>query len=154
MCVNTLSSLSLRLAIPPQSTVSWRKRNDGELMSRGIVLFGHGSRNAAWAEPFQLLKREVERLQPGARVELGFLELMEPSLPAAIASLADAGLDEVIIVPVFISAGSHVREDLPRLAEEAMEAHPGLRVRMVPSLGEAPEMLEAMASYALRSAGL
>lgn len=123
-------------------------------MKRGIVLFGHGSRNPAWAEPFLLLKSEVARLQPDALVELGFLELMEPSLPAAIAKLADAGVAEVVIVPVFISAGSHIREDLPRLAEEAMSAHPGLRVRTVPSLGEAPEMLQAMASYALRSAGL
>ena len=123
-------------------------------MKRGIVLFGHGSRNPAWAEPFQLLREEIARQQPDALVTLGFLELMTPSLPAAIASLAELGVNDVVIVPIFIAAGSHVREDLPRLAAEAMRAHPGLQVRMVPSLGEAPEMLAAMAGYALRSAGL
>lgn len=123
-------------------------------MKRGIVLFGHGSRNPAWAEPFQRLYEEVARQQPDALVALGYLELMEPSLPDAISSLAKAGVEEVVVVPVFIAAGSHVREDLPRLAAEAMQAHPGLQVRMAPSLGEAPEMLAAMADYALRSAGL
>lgn len=123
-------------------------------MTRGIVLFGHGSRSPAWAEPFRQLRIELKRQQPDALVELGFLELMEPSLPEAIARLADAGANEVVVVPVFIAAGNHVREDLPRLAEQAMSAHPGLRVRMAPSLGEAPEMLTAMASYALRTAGL
>ena len=123
-------------------------------MKRGIVLFGHGSRNPAWAEPFRQLCEEIERQQPDALVSLGFLELMEPSLPAAIASLAESGAAEIIIVPIFIAAGNHVREDLPRLAADAMRAHPGLQVRMAPSLGEAPEMLAAMAAYALRSAGL
>jgi len=123
-------------------------------MKRGIVLFGHGSRSPAWAEPFRQLRQEVSRQQPDALVELGFLELMEPSLPAAIASLAEAGANDIVVVPVFIAAGNHVREDLPRLAEAAMTAHPGLQVRMAPSLGESPEMLSAMAAYALRSAGL
>lgn len=123
-------------------------------MKRGIVLFGHGSRNPAWAEPFLALREEIARQQADALVSLGFLELMEPSLPAAIAALAEAGADEIVIVPIFIAAGSHVREDLPRLAAEAMAVHPHLQVRMVPSLGEAPEMLAAMAAYALRSAGL
>jgi sirohydrochlorin cobaltochelatase len=124
------------------------------MMKHGIVLFGHGSRNPAWAEPFRLLQEEIARQQPDALVRLGFLELMEPSLPAAIASLAEAGVNEVVVVPVFISAGTHVREDLPRLAAEAMETYPHLQVRVVPALGEAPEMLAAMAGYALESAGL
>lgn len=123
-------------------------------MKRGIVLFGHGSRNPAWAGPFLALREEVMLQQPDALVSLGFLELMEPSLPAAIASLAESGADEIVIVPIFIAAGNHVREDLPRLAADAMQAHPGLQVRMAPSLGEAPEMLAAMASYALRCSGL
>lgn len=123
-------------------------------MKRGIVLFGHGSRNPAWAGPFLALREEVMRQQPDALVSLGFLELMEPSLPSAIASLAESGADEIVIVPIFIAAGNHVREDLPRLAADAMQAHPGLQVRMAPSLGEAPEMLAAMASYALRCSGL
>lgn len=121
-------------------------------MKQGIVLFGHGSRNPAWAEPFQSLRKEIERQQPEARVELGFLELMEPSLPDAIGRLAAGGAEEVVVVPLFISAGSHVREDLPELIAAARAAHPGLQVRTVPSLGEAPEMLAAMARYALQAA--
>ncbi len=122
-------------------------------MKQGIVLFGHGSRNPAWAEPFHLLRNEIEKQQPDAQVELGFLELMEPSFGEAIDRLAANGAEEIVVVPVFISAGSHVREDLPKLTEAAMASYPRLRVRVVPSLGEAPEMLAAMARYALQAAG-
>src|SRR5262245_19966128 len=116
-------------------------------MKQGIVLFGHGSRNAEWAVPFHEIRREIRSRQPQIEVELAFLELMGPSLPEAIASLAAAGVSDVTVVPVFISAGNHVREDLPRLAAEATASRPGVRVRIAPALGEAAEVIAAMAAY-------
>lgn len=118
-------------------------------MKQGIVLFGHGSRNPEWAAPFQAIKREIAQQQPEAIVELAFLELMQPSLPDAIAELAARGVDSVVVVPVFISVGSHIREDLPRLVDEALVRTPGLAVSVAEPLGEAPAMLQAMARYAL-----
>ena len=118
-------------------------------MKQGIVLFGHGSRNPDWAAPFQAIKREIAQQQPEAIVELAFLELMQPTLPDAIAQLATRGVDSVVVVPVFISVGSHIREDLPRLVDEALARTPGLDVSVAEPLGEAPAMLQAMARYAL-----
>ena len=118
-------------------------------MKQGIVLFGHGSRNADWALPFEAIRREIMQQQPDTPVELGFLELMQPTLPDAVAKLAAQGVGKVAVVPVFISAGSHVREDLPRLVEEALSRSPGLDISIADPLGDAPEMLRAMAQYAL-----
>jgi sirohydrochlorin cobaltochelatase len=118
-------------------------------MKQGIVLFGHGSRNPEWAAPFQAIKREIAQQQPQVIVELAFLELMQPSLPDAIAELAARGVESVVVVPVFISVGSHIREDLPRLVEEALVRTPGLDISVAEPLGEAPAMLQAMARYAL-----
>lgn len=118
-------------------------------MKQGIVLFGHGSRNAEWAAPFEEIRNVIKRLQPEVPVELAFLELMQPSLPEAVGRLASQGVGRVSVVPVFISTGSHVREDLPKLIKEALSAHPGLDIIMAAPLGEAPEMLRAMANYAL-----
>jgi sirohydrochlorin cobaltochelatase len=120
-------------------------------MKQGIVLFGHGSRNAAWAEPFHAIRKEIEQSQVGTEVELGFLELMQPPLLEAIGRLAGRGVSRITIVPVFISAGSHVREDLPKLIDEALALNPRLEITVAASLGEAPEMLQAMAQYALKS---
>ena len=118
-------------------------------MKQGIVLFGHGSRNAEWAAPFDAIRREIGQLQPGVPVELAFLELMRPSLPEAVGLLAAQGVNQISVVPVFISTGSHVREDLPKLITEALAAHPGLEIVVAAPLGEAPAMLRAMAGYAL-----
>ena len=118
-------------------------------MKQGIVLFGHGSRNAEWAVPFEAIRREIRQLQPEVLVELAFLELMGPTLPEAVGLLANRGVKRISVVPIFISTGSHVREDLPKLIAEALAAHPELEITMAAPLGEAPAMLRAMASYAL-----
>lgn len=123
----------------------------GVSMKQGIVLFGHGSRNSDWAVPFEAIRREIAQQQPDTPVELAFLELMQPTLPEAVASLAALGVVKVAVVPVFISTGSHVREDLPKLVSEALTLSPGLDITVAAPLGEAPAMLQAMAQYALSS---
>lgn len=116
---------------------------------KGIILFGHGARNPEWAAPFERIRSEILRQTPQAVVSLAFLELMQPTLPEAIDAQVAQGVDSVAVVPIFISAGSHVREDLPRLAAEAMAAHPGLQVDIAAPLGDAPAMIAAMADYAV-----
>lgn len=118
-------------------------------MKQGIVLFGHGSRQPEWAQPFYAIRREIERQQPDATVELAFLELMQPGLGEAIAALAGRGVARIVVVPVFISAGSHLREDLPVLVSQAQAAFPQLNIEVAAALGEAPHMLQAIAQYAL-----
>jgi len=124
------------------------------MKKKGIVLFGHGSRSPAWAAPFHALRDEICRLSPMVPVELAYLELMTPDLPGAVAHLADLGVTDIVVIPVFIAAGNHVRTDLPQLVATAMAARPGVAVRVATSLGESPEMLAAMARYALSASGV
>lgn len=52
---------------------------------RGLLLFAHGARDAAWAAPFQAVVQRVRTEQPALQVALAFLELMLPDLPTAAA---------------------------------------------------------------------
>jgi hypothetical protein len=56
-----------------------------------VVLFAHGARDPAWANPFHALRDALLRAQPERRVEIAFLELMSPSLPDLVAELCWAG---------------------------------------------------------------
>jgi sirohydrochlorin cobaltochelatase len=40
----------------------------------GIVLFGHGARDARWAEPFERLAAKLRASRGGQPVALAFLE--------------------------------------------------------------------------------
>lgn len=116
---------------------------------KGILLLGHGARNPDWADPFHRIRDAILERQPDALVEMGFLELMRPTLDEAIDALVTRGVRQMVIVPIFMSAGMHVRKDLPLLAATAMERHQQLSISLAEPVGEVPEVIGAMASYAL-----
>ncbi|HEY6132372.1 MAG TPA: CbiX/SirB N-terminal domain-containing protein [Rubrivivax sp.] len=122
-------------------------------MPAGIVLFAHGARDPRWAEPFEALAVRLRQLRPQAEVRLAYLELMQPSLPAAGDALASAGCDSVEVVPVFLGAGGHVRRDLPLLIEALRERHAGIRWTLHAPLGETPSVIDAMAATAAATLG-
>ena len=115
--------------------------------ARALVLFAHGARAASWAAPFERLRDLTAARVPGVPVSLAFLELMEPRLPAEVARLAAAGIDEVTVVPVFLGQGGHLLRDLPLLVDQLRIDHPGVAVNVVGAVGEDPAVLAAMTDY-------
>lgn len=113
------------------------------------ILFAHGARDPAWAKPFQALRDALLAARPEARVELAFLELMEPGLPELVATLANEGVDEIVVVPVFLGRGGHLRRDFPVLMEAARARAPEVTVRETPAVGELPAVIAAMSGAIL-----
>jgi sirohydrochlorin cobaltochelatase len=118
----------------------------------GIVLFGHGARDARWAEPFERLAARL-RAARSDPVSLAYLELMTPDLPAAIAAQVAEGCEAVTVVPVFFGQGGHVRRDLPEVLDRCRAAHPSLKIECATAVGEDDGVLDAVAGYCLRQVG-
>jgi sirohydrochlorin cobaltochelatase len=118
-------------------------------MHQGLILFAHGARDPRWAAPFEAVAAAVRAARPGLPVRLAYLEFMAPSLPEAGAELAAAGCTQLTVLPMFLGAGGHVRQDLPRLLDALRAAHPGLEVLLRPAVGEIDSVVAAMAAAAL-----
>ena len=118
---------------------------------KGILLFGHGARNPEWAQPFHRIRDAILAREPEALVEPGFLELMRPTFDEGVDCLVRQGATEIVVVPIFMAAGSHVKKDLPQMAAAAMDRHAGLVIELAAPVGEAATVLAAMADYALGS---
>lgn len=121
----------------------------GADMKRGIVLFAHGARDPRWAEPFEAVARQVRERDPALEVRLAFLELMTPTLREAGDTLAQAGCVRIDVVPLFLGAGGHVRNDLPVLVDELRAAHPRVQWHLQRPIGEVGSVIDAMASAAV-----
>ena len=78
-------------------------------------------------------------------MRLAYLELMRPALAEALDELAREGVTAIRVVPVFFGAGGHVKQDLPRLVQEARRAHPSVEIQIDAPIGEQPRVLEAIA---------
>ena len=115
----------------------------------GLLLFAHGARDPNWALPFEAVLRRVREQAPGLLVRLSFLEFMTPTLVDAGTTLAEAGCTRVTIVPLFLGTGGHVRKDLPLLIDALRSAHPQVAWALQASIGESPDVIEAMATTAL-----
>ncbi|MCP5270315.1 MAG: CbiX/SirB N-terminal domain-containing protein [Burkholderiaceae bacterium] len=118
-------------------------------MTQGIVLFAHGARDPRWAAPFEAVATRLRERAPGAQVRLAYLELMTPDLPTAGADLAASGCTDVVVLPLFLGAGGHVRKDLPQIIDTLRAAHPAVRWSLQPPVGELPAVIDAMAGAAV-----
>jgi sirohydrochlorin cobaltochelatase len=116
-------------------------------MTQAIILFAHGSRDPEWAEPFERLRAAVAALSPGIPVELAYLEVMQPDLPAAISALAARGAQSITIVPAFMAQGAHLKRDLPKIVQDLREQQPTMTLTLQPALGEAQPVIDAMAQH-------
>lgn len=116
----------------------------------GMILFGHGARDARWKEPFTRLAGKLAASRGNAApVDLAFLELMTPGLPEAIDTQAAQGCTAITVVPVFFGQGGHIRRDLPALIAQCQAAHPDLRIDCATAVGEDDGVLDAIVQYCL-----
>ncbi len=113
---------------------------------KALLLAAHGSRRApSNSEVAALAERMAGLAGPGwAWVGHGFLELASPDIPAAVDQAVAAGADEILVLPYFLAAGRHVREDLPAQVETARRRHAGVAIRLVPHLGAARGLAELL----------
>ena len=119
----------------------------GARSSTALVLFAHGSRDPQWALPFRAMQRKVAARNPAVAVELAFLEMMEPALPAIIEELAAAGKSRITIVPLFMAQGAHLKRDLAQLLSGSRKAHPALDIVLLGAPGEAEPVQDAITAW-------
>ncbi|MGY1580375.1 sirohydrochlorin chelatase [Streptomyces sp. MN13] len=109
-----------------------------------LVVVAHGSRDPRALATVRALLDRVRELRPGLPVHLGHIELNAPLLPDTLAALGDR---EAVLVPLLLSRGYHVKQDIPEMAA----AHPA-RTRVAAPLGPHP-LLAATLHTRLTEAG-
>ncbi len=115
-------------------------------MKTGLLLFAHGARDPRWADPFKAVAERLRAQRPGVPLQLAYLEFMAPDIAGAAAALAAEGCTQVEVLPLFLGAGGHVRNDVPRLLDTLRERHAGVAFRLHPTIGEHALVVDAIAA--------
>jgi sirohydrochlorin cobaltochelatase len=119
-------------------------------MTRGILLFAHGSRDARWREPIEAVARRIQAQDATIHVACAYLELVAPDLPTAARTIIALGARSIRVVPLFLGMGKHVREDLPQLLADLRHANPLVDFSLGTAVGEEPEVIDLLARIALK----
>ncbi|GAA3974078.1 CbiX/SirB N-terminal domain-containing protein [Streptomyces marokkonensis] len=101
-----------------------------------LVVVAHGSRDPRALSTVRALLDRVRALRPALPVRLGHIELNEPRLPGTLAALGDG---DAVLVPLLLSRGHHVKQDIPEMAAAA-----AARTRVAAPLGPHPLLVDAL----------
>lgn len=111
--------------------------------SRAMVLIAHGSRIEAANEEVRVLARTLAA-RLGYPVIAAYLELADPSIPAAVDQALELDPSEILVLPYFLTQGRHVQEDIPAILAEKARAYPETPLKLLPYLGSQVAILDLL----------
>jgi sirohydrochlorin cobaltochelatase len=106
----------------------------------GLVLAGHGSVRPAAGTAMRRLADLARTRGIAQAAGSGFLNFSRPTLCEAALACVRQGASTLIVQPYFLIAGHYVRNELPRLVEEAARMCPGAELRVAEPLGAHPAL--------------
>jgi sirohydrochlorin cobaltochelatase len=104
------------------------------LPETGVVVVGHGTADPVGAAETADIVVQVNAILPNIPVELGYLEVIEPTISMAVDRLAARGCKKIIAIPILLFAAGHAKQDIPKALQEAI-ARRGLSVQQAEPLG-------------------
>lgn len=122
-------------------------------MTTALILFAHGARDPEWANPMRRVQAAIRQRVTAQPVELAFLEFMAPTLPDCAAALVAGGAKKIVVLPMFIARGGHLKKETPEMIGQLRATYPDVEFLLGDAIGEHETVVQAMADAALLVAG-
>lgn len=116
--------------------------NGDEKPQTAALLMAHGSRRANANAELAQLAQMLTATNRYEIVEIAYLELADPSIVEGGRACVSRGAKRVLMLPYFLSAGTHVVDDLERFRGELAQEFSEVEFRLCPPLGLHPKMLD------------
>lgn len=118
------------------------------LSRRGVLLIGHGTRDAqGTAEFFQLGDRLAEQLTSDYLVRPCLLEFQKPDIAEAWETLVQNDCREITVAPLLLFSAGHAKSDIPaqvNVARERTERGKGVSIRYARAISRQVSMVQAV----------
>ena len=128
--------------VPKRASISFLRLEITIAMTTAVLLIAHGSRRAEANHDLVVVADRLRGEGDYSIIVPSYLELADPSIPDGARQCVEAGADHVLMMPYFLSAGSHVTRDLERFRSEASAEFETVKFDLCPPLGLHPLMLQ------------
>lgn len=105
----------------------------------------HGSKDPAVQSAVEDLLARAAALRPGVDAAAAYVDNASPSIRRALEDLAAEGVEDVVVLPLLLTAASHSKTDIAASVQAGRLAHPGMRLRYGRPLGPHPVLVEEVA---------
>ena len=119
----------------------------------GLLLVGHGSRCVRSELEMQSLADLVSPLLPSVAIEVGFLEMTEPSAAVVIDRLVERGCRSISVLPLVLLGAGHAKSDVPAVILDGRRRHPGVQLRFGSPLGVSRQPVELLGKAVVAAGG-
>ena len=109
----------------------------------GVMVCGHGSRDAGAVGEFQAVARGIEQRLPHYDVESGFLEFATPVIRDGLDALRGRGVKKILAIPGMLFAAGHVKNDVPSVLNTYAAQHPDIEIIFGRDLGIDHKLIRA-----------
>jgi sirohydrochlorin ferrochelatase len=120
-------------------------------MKTALLLIAHGSRREEANADARVLAQMLAARGSWLVAVPVFLELAQPDITTGAKQCVAAGAERVILLPFFLSAGTHVVEDLEAHRRSLGEQHPHVEFLLAQPLGCHPLLVEILVQRALEA---
>lgn len=109
-----------------------------------ILIVGHGSRVRASNEEFERFVTAFSQYSGKDNIRPCYVELAKPDFKDALTEAAGQA-HEVIVLPLFLFAAGHVKNDIPLVIQSVRNQYPQVRIKVARPLGVHPGMVRLTA---------
>ena len=120
---------------------------------RAILYVGHGTRSKKGAAEAKQFLRNVIEQTPSSIQEISFLELTHPFIEEGFELCIKKGATEITVVPLFLLAAGHIKNDIPEALTPLKEKYPNVQVKVAGPFGVQHQILDAIAELVKEKAG-
>lgn len=119
---------------------------------KAVLYIGHGTRSKKGAAEANLFIESVMKKVNSPIQKLCFLELTEPDIKAGFEYCVREGASEITVVPLFLLAAGHIKEDIPEALGPLIKNNPGITVKMADPFGVQESILDAISELVTKEA--
>ncbi|MEW9052912.1 MAG: sirohydrochlorin chelatase [Neobacillus sp.] len=111
---------------------------------KAILYIGHGTRSKKGAEEAKAFIHKVMKRVAVPIQEISFLELTEPLIEEGFRRCVERGASEIKVVPLFLLAAGHIKQDIPLALDALKTNYPSVRVNISDPFGVQDIILDAI----------
>jgi sirohydrochlorin ferrochelatase len=104
-------------------------------MKTGVIILGHGSRSEDAQVIMDNLVSQIKNRGIYYYVEGAMLQFNQPDLSLAISKAVENRVEKIIVVPLFIFNGIHMKEDIPEILEQERIKYPDIEIEFAGNIG-------------------
>ena len=113
-----------------------------------LILIAHGSKDQRWREPFEKIVSEIGNEAGTENVSLCYMEFAKPTIEDVIEIAIKNNFISFKILPLFMSNGGHVSNDIVSKVQELNVKYPSIEIKLLSAICEDPLIMGAIVAIA------